>query len=218
MYIWLLYLLIHFFPRKIQHQSHSSRPCIKMWKPRRVRINKSRVYLSELFEECIGDAVFRFIKTILIYHKKKRCSKCSWVIFFFSSSLPYGYFTVRRNNGTLIFLLLVVVPVPSSFLWHFSSQQKPFIDSPRWAGALQLAKARVLARIQCLSFKVTVVSSLEGVGKRRQFHALLVAKISLYFESVQIRPFSKFSTYITLRKSWKVISAETRFPDSSCFL
>lgn len=66
-YDFCIYLFI--FPRKIQHQSHSLRPCTKMWKPRRVRINKSHVYLSKLFKACIGDTGFRFIKTILIYHK-----------------------------------------------------------------------------------------------------------------------------------------------------
>lgn len=58
--IYDLCIYLFVFPqKKIQHQSHSCRPCIKMWKPRRVRINKSHVYLSKLFEACIGDAFFR---------------------------------------------------------------------------------------------------------------------------------------------------------------
>lgn len=135
---------------------------------------------------------------------KNRCSNCSRepLLFLILPSLRIlTYFMVRRNNGDFdFFFLFLLVPVPSSSLWHFSSQQKPFQSLPE-LGTLQLAEARVLARIQFLSFKVTVVSSLEGIGKGRQFHALLTAKISLYFESVKIRSFSKFLIYKTLCKS-----------------
>lgn len=95
---------------------------------------------------------------------------------------------------------------------------KAFHRLPALSWALQWAEASVLAGIPFISFKVTVVSSLEGIGKGRQFHALPIAKIILYFECVQRRSFSNVSTYKTLCKSWKVISAETRFPDSSGFL
>lgn len=108
---------------------------------------------------------------------------------------------IRRNNDDWFFFFFVSAS-PLPFPLVLLESAKAF-QSPPWAGALQFSEARVLARIQFLSFKVTVVSSLEGVGKGRQFHALLAARISLYFESVQIISFSRFSIYKTWCKFWK---------------
>lgn len=54
-YDFCIYLFIFF--QKNSHQSHFLRPYIKMWKPRRIGINKSHVYLNKLFEACLGGAV-----------------------------------------------------------------------------------------------------------------------------------------------------------------
>ena len=116
-----------------------------------------------------------------------------------SSSLILSSLRILHDKGEqwwlwfffFFFISARLLPSPLALL----ESAEAFQSSP-WAGAFQLSEARVLARIQFLSVKVTVVSSLEGVGKGRQFHALLASR-SLYFESVQIISFPTFSIYKT---------------------
>lgn len=112
---------------------------------------------------------------------------------------------VRRDNGDFDCFVLLVSAHPLLFpLTLLGSESAETFQRLPWAGAWTASRGRSSGKNPVLSFRLVVVL-WTGEEKERQFHALLAAKISLYFESVQRRPFQSswsIKLYINLKKSF----------------